>query len=298
MLGWRLIISAVLIPALIGIFVLDHRAGASAPYLLVLAILLAARGAWEMVRLLRTRSFAADMPLAVLCAMAVVAAGWIGPRSNPAGGLPAAASLGPVALVYALAVLLLFLNRAIRYRQPGNTIETLGAEVLTVSYVGVLLAVTAQLRWVATAQAGYLVLGSLVIATKCGDIGAYTLGRLFGKRKMIPRLSPGKTWMGGLGALLGSALATWAWLYFATPWIVPGAAAPAWYWAVVYGAVLGIVGLVGDLCESLVKRDVGQKDSAPLLPGFGGLLDLVASVIYAGPVAYVLWLLLPLASWL
>jgi phosphatidate cytidylyltransferase len=65
---------------------------------------------------------------------------------------------------------------------------------------------------------------------------------------------------------------------------------------VLYGIIMGLVGLIGDLCESLIKRDVGQKDSAPLFPGFGGLLDLLDSVIYAGPVAYLLWLTLPLAS--
>ena len=297
MLGWRLVISAVLIPALIGIFVLDHRAGASAPWLLVLAVLLAARGAWEMIHLLRARIAVPDSRLTIACTIAVVASSWLGPRSDAAGGLPAVAALGPVALSFAFCVLVLFVLRAAAYREPGGTAEALGAEVLTVAYVGVLLAITAQLRWVAGAEAGYLVLGSLVIATKCGDIGAYTLGRLFGKRKMVPRLSPGKTWMGALGALLGSALATWAWLRFATPWLVSGALPPAWYWSVLYGAVLGAVGLVGDLCESLIKRDVGRKDSAPLLPGFGGLLDLIDSVIYAGPVAWLLWVLLPLATW-
>jgi phosphatidate cytidylyltransferase len=297
MLAWRLVISALLIPALVAIFVLDHRAGPSAPYLLILALLLAARGAWEMIFLLRTRIAVPDPVLTIGSAMAVVAAGWIGPRGHVEDAFAATASLGPVALVFALSILLLFLVRAAFYVGPGNTSEALGAEVLTVAYVGVLLAVTAQLRWVAGAAAGYLVLGSLVIATKCGDIGAYTLGRLFGKRKMIPRLSPGKTWMGALGALLGSGLAAWAWLQFATPRFVPGGRPPEWYWSVLYGIVLGGVGLIGDLCESLIKRDMGQKDSAPLLPGFGGLLDLIDSVIYAGPVAYLLWLALPLATW-
>jgi phosphatidate cytidylyltransferase len=157
--------------------------------------------------------------------------------------------------------------------------------------------VTAQLRWVAGTQAGYLALGSLVIAAKSGDIGAYTLGRLFGRRKMVPRLSPGKTWMGGLGALLGAAAGSWAWLTWGTPLFNSAWQAPAWYWSVLYGAIIGVVGLIGDLCESLIKRDVGQKDSAALLPGFGGLLDLLDSVLYAGPVAYVLWLVLPLATW-
>ena len=92
-------------------------------------------------------------------------------------------------------------------------------------------------------------------------------------------------------------MAAWAWLQFATPRFVPGGRPPEWYWSVLYGIVLGGVGLIGDLCESLIKRDMGQKDSAPLLPGFGGLLDLIDSVIYAGPVAYLLWLALPLATW-
>jgi phosphatidate cytidylyltransferase len=72
---------------------------------------------------------------------------------------------------------------------------------------------------------------------------------------------------------------------------------PDWHWTALYGLILGAVGLIGDLCESLIKRDVGKKDSAILLPGFGGLLDLVDSVLYAGPVAYMLWKALPLATW-
>ncbi|MEQ9065714.1 MAG: phosphatidate cytidylyltransferase, partial [Gimesia chilikensis] len=72
--------------------------------------------------------------------------------------------------------------------------------------------------------------------------------------------------------------------------------APAWYWSILFGAIIGVVGLVGDLCESLIKRDVGKKDSAELLPGFGGLLDLLDSPLYAGPVAFLLWKLLPLVT--
>ena len=299
MLGWRLTISAVLVPALVGVFVLDHRAGASAPYLLALALLLALRAAWELVMLLRTRAMAPAFALTAACSLAVVAASWLHVLfTDRLAAAPPWATLGPVAAAYALSNLAAFLKSAIEYREPGRTMETLSAELLTISYVGVLLAVTAQLRWVAGAQAGYLVLGSVVVAAKCGDIGAYTLGRLFGKRKMVPRLSPGKTWMGGLGALLGSGLATWAWLHWGTPaFMGDDVPSPAWYVAVAYGCTLGVVGLVGDLAESLIKRDVGKKDAAALMPGFGGLLDLLDSVLYAAPVAYVLWLTLPLATW-
>jgi phosphatidate cytidylyltransferase len=287
-----------LIPALIGLFMLDHRVGESAPYLLALCIVLAVRGTWEFVWLVRVRMFEPSFPVLALGTSLVVASGWVGhaaffpmkPADQPA--LPLAAA----AVCFSFVVLILFLRAAIRYREPGKSMETLGVEVLGLSYLGLLLAVTVQLRWVASAQAGYFVLGSLVIAAKCGDIGAYTLGRLFGKRKLIPRLSPGKTWMGFWGALLGAGLGAWAWLTFAPPLFGPTVKPSPPLWAVLYGVTLGLAGLIGDLCESLIKRDVGQKDSAPLFPGFGGLLDLIDSVLYAGPVAYVLWLTLPLAG--
>jgi phosphatidate cytidylyltransferase len=133
----------------------------------------------------------------------------------------------------------------------------------------------------------------MLIATKMGDVGAYTFGRLFGRRKMAPQLSPGKTWAGFGGALAGGALGGWAWLTVGSGLFAAGLAAPPAWWSLSYGLVLGFVGLVGDLCESLIKRDMGQKDAAALMPGFGGLLDLLDSILFAGPVAYCLWNWLP-----
>lgn len=294
MLGWRILISAILIPALVGIFYIDARLGEASPVLLGLCILLALRAAWELVDLLRARSFAPSFAAVALCCVGVVVAAWSGVWT----GRGYEHSLAVVATAYSLAVLLLFFKNAIMFREPGTSMETLGAELIVVSYIGVLLAVTAQLRWVAGAVAGYLVLGSLIAAAKMGDIGAYTLGRLFGRRKMAPKLSPGKTWAGAFGALGGGALGGWLWLTWGTPLFDAGWSPPAWYLAAGYGLVIGAVGLLGDLCESLIKRDVGRKDSAALMPGFGGLLDLLDSILYAGPVAYLLWRTLPLATWL
>ncbi len=298
MLGWRLLVSSVLIPLLIGVFYADAKCGDSAPLLLLFCVLLAIRGVWEMATLLRHRSLALHLPLVTVCTVGVVAAGWVAQLdwSTPPDG-PGIGALGPITIAYSLSVLSLLFKEVTRYHEPGKSLETLGAELLVVSYVGVLLSVTAQLRWVAGPKAGYLVLGSLVIAAKAGDIGAYTLGRLFGRKKMVPQLSPAKTWMGGLGALVGAGLGGWAWLEWATPQFNDAWQAPDWYWALLYGVLIGLAGLIGDLCESLIKRDAGQKDSAALLPGFGGLLDILDSVLYAGPVAYVLWLLLPLQTW-
>jgi phosphatidate cytidylyltransferase len=167
--------------------------------------------------------------------------------------------------------------------------------LLILSYVAVFVSLTVQLRWIDGGKLGYLPLASLVVATKCGDTSAYFAGRLFGKTKLCPLISPGKTQAGAVGAFIGAAIGSWAWFHFATALLANAKPGP-WYSAVIYGLILGVVGLVGDLAESLIKRDVGQKDSAPLLPGFGGLLDLLDSVIFTGPVAYLLWLVLPLVG--
>lgn len=297
MLGSRLLISAILIPTFIGLCVADHKLGDAALVLLALCILLAICCVYELTLMLRHVGLNPQLLLTTLLTVAVVGAGWSTQITNDSADQPGITSLAPITLAFVAAILLLFLKGAIAFREPGQSMQTLGSELLIVSYVGVLLAVTAQLRWVAGASAGYLVLGSLVVAAKSGDIGAYTLGRLFGKRKMAPHLSPGKTWAGFCGALLGAGGGALLWLQFATPRFNSEWTAPAWTWCLVFGVTIGLVGLIGDLCESLIKRDVGQKDSAALMPGFGGLLDLLDSILYAGPVAYLLWLLLPLQTW-
>ncbi|MBL8851909.1 MAG: phosphatidate cytidylyltransferase [Planctomycetaceae bacterium] len=289
MLGWRLAVSAVLIPLLAALFWADQKFGAAAPLLYALCCVLGVRCAWELVTLLRPRF--PELQLAPIAAgiVALLTTAWVPHWLNLGTGSTTSA----IALVWVMCALVLFAIEAWRYIAPGRRMETLAAGIMAVSYIGALLAVTAQLRWVRGAEAGYYVLASMVIATKMGDVGAYTLGRLFGKRKMAPHLSPGKTWAGFGGALLGAGLGAWLWLSFAAAMFDGVSAAPPLWWSLLYGVVLGLVGLIGDLCESLIKRDMGQKDAAQLMPGFGGLLDLLDSILFAGPVAYILWSWLP-----
>ncbi len=299
MLGWRLLVSAILIPSLLGLFYADHRYGSSAPLLALFAVLLAARSAWELGDLFATRGYPIRTRLQMIGSCATALAAWIPAWFwvKPVLEVAPFASLGPIALSLAFCLLIIFLQEAAAFQVPGKTFEALGASLLVIAYSGFLLGITSQLRWVAGSEAGYLVLGSLLIAAKTCDIGAYTFGRLFGKTKMAPLLSPGKTWAGAVGGVATSTMATWAWLTFVPPLFnADWKPSPAWA-ACVYGAVVGLTGMVGDLCESLLKRDAGKKDSAALFPGFGGLLDLLDSVLYAGPVAYALWVWLPLKSW-
>ena len=320
MLGWRLTISAFLIPALVGLFVWDTHLGSTAPILMILTFLLLIRANWELHQLVKVRNFRSSFLVTTICILCCAGSAWVLPLCSSMGfQLPfevSSQSLGPVSSsnhfgtpttsvlslgiacgVLALSFLVLFFQTALRFEQPGISLETLGIETVQVLYLGLLTHFALQLRWVAGSQAGYLVLGSLIVATKGGDIGAYTLGRLIGKRKMCPRLSPGKTWAGAVGALVGSAILSAIWFHFMTPNIMGTANSPQLLWCVCYGMLLGMVGLIGDLCESLMKRDVEKKDAANLMPGFGGLLDLLDSIFYAAPIAWLLWILLPLRTW-
>jgi phosphatidate cytidylyltransferase len=143
---------------------------------------------------------------------------------------------------------------------------------------------------------------SLIAVVKGGDIAAYVVGSLVGRHRMAPRLSPGKTWEGAVGSLVASAAAAWGvieWLggtaavsAGCNPSGPPGfdAAVPAGGW-LVYGLVVGAAGMVGDLAESFVKRELAAKDSGRMLGGLGGALDLIDSLLVAAPVAWLLWAL-------
>jgi phosphatidate cytidylyltransferase len=296
MLGWRLLLGPLLIVALVGLFWFDAQRGQSAPVLAVLAIALGFRSTWELIQLLRVR-FQPHFAVTVSCVLAVIASNWIwlALPDYPAPAPAMVSRLGSVMLVYSLSVAALLVSGLIRYTAPGKTVETLGSELLVLSYVGVFVSLAVQLRWIDSVNFGYLPLASLVVITKCGDTAAYFTGRLFGKTKLIPLISPGKTRAGAVGALVGASLGSLAWFWWGGRGVF-GVEPGPWYAVALYGFTLGLIGLIGDLAESLIKRDVGQKDSAPLLPGFGGLLDLLDSIIFTGPIAYLLWLVLPLVA--
>src|SRR5262249_52829283 len=168
MLGRRLCIGSALIAALVALFALDAWLGETAPVLWVLAVLLALRSVWELRQLLAAR-FSPNLPLVWACVVAVVSASWIWPLipRAPALGDPAA-RLGPPLVAFALALMVIFAAALARYRGPGNNLEILGAEVFILSYVGVFLTFTVQLRWVSPVMPGYVPLASLVVAVKCG----------------------------------------------------------------------------------------------------------------------------------
>lgn len=314
MLKHRLLMSALLIPATIGLFAWDNFLGPSAPVLLALLMVVSARCVWELVILARSAGFRPNLPLCLIGSCLMIQAAWCPVErwraawqqwteplfANQLFLLPAGGVVIVVMLFNAVMRFSRFespADRDVGTPQPGRQLATLGIELFVVAYAGVLLALTVQLRWAAhpaddVINIGYFALAALVIATKMGDVGAYTFGRLIGGPKMTPRLSPGKTWAGGVGHVVTAGLCSVAWLCWLGPMI--SSRWPAWSVvpAGVFGLVVGFAGLMGDLAESLIKRDVGVKDAPALLPGFGGLLDLMDSILLAGPVAYAMWHLL------
>ena len=122
-----------------------------------------------------------------------------------------------------------------------------------------------------------------ILATKCSDIGAYSLGSLIGRHKMIPSVSPGKTWEGFVGAIL---LSTAAAMVMAHYWGAARLGGMTLGHAAALGPVLAVGAVIGDLVESVFKRDSGVKDSGSFFPGIGGILDLLDSLLFNAPLMF------------
>ena len=199
-------------------------------------------------------------------------------------------ALGPQALPskandFETSYLILFvLGLCLRqFLAPGNTagILAISTTLFGLMYVPWLLNFIQKINFFPEIDGAFYVF-YFVLVTKFSDLGAYVVGSLIGKHKMIPRVSPGKTWEGFAGAILVSTAAS---LVF---YQVAGArlAGMNWLHATVLGILLSSAAVLGDLVESLFKREAGMKDSGRLFPGIGGMLDLVDSLLFNAPLMY------------
>jgi len=182
------------------------------------------------------------------------------------GGMDASAVLSAVVMV-AFADALMF------EREIANAPRRIGLSVLGATYPGLLLAALIPLRKLPRGEWWILL---AVTVTWLNDTFAYFVGRAFGRRKLYERISPSKTWEGALGGALGSILGAVA---VARLWIPE---LPPWGAALI-GAGAAVLGPVGDLSESMLKRAFGAKDSGRLLPGHGGLLDRIDALLFNAP---------------
>jgi phosphatidate cytidylyltransferase len=160
-------------------------------------------------------------------------------------------------------------------RGLAGAIANTGAGLLAVIYVGMLGAFAVLLR----VHAGIWPLLMYVCVVKAADIGAFASGSLFGRHKLVPRVSPGKTWEGLVGGIVLASLVS---VPFGGPCGILGIGP-----TLVFGIVFAIIGQLGDLTESILKRDAQIKDASDRVPGFGGVLDVLDSPLAAAPFAYV-----------
>lgn len=287
MLRWRLLLGTLLI-AVLGILCwLDHWAPIPGLWLFPVALVCAVAATSEVLYLANAAG-AKPLPWTVYTSnVLLLVSSWV----PLAWAATAEAAPKPTAgtwplLALALCVLLVFAGEMYRFQKPGGATVNVAMAILAIVYVGLLLSLLVQLRirW------GIGALVSLLLVVKLGDVGAFTVGRLLGRHKIAPALSPGKTVEGAVGALFFACAASWAIFQWLIPYTVPATAiaGPRWGW-IPFGLLVGSAGMVGDLAESLIKRDAGKKDSSSWMPGFGGVLDILDSVLLAAPVGWFCW---------
>lgn len=166
-------------------------------------------------------------------------------------------------------------------RHSGTGLLSISTTLFGLMYVPWLLNFVQKINFFPRAD-GKFYLIYFIALTKFSDTGAYVVGSLIGKHKLIPRVSPGKTWEGFCGAILASLLASLAFNLSAGHRLT----GMNWLHATVLGMLLGATAVLGDLIESLFKREAGVKDSGRYIPGIGGVLDLLDSLLFNAPIMY------------
>ena len=287
MLTTRLWMGSLLIVLTVGMLVADQHCPPWYPFLFVFVVGVALAACRECVQLFGPDR-APQVPLCYLGVLILGLTNWLvhipaSPQSPWSWGSWVLAILTGLVLV-------VFLYEMARYTGAGRCVERMALTLWVVLYLGLLPCFFAQLRWLYVGQEvsyGSVALALAIFVPKCCDIGAYCTGRLIGRHQMAPVLSPKKTWEGAAGGLVTATLAAVA-IDQLGP--VPLLRCNA-ILEIGFGVTIGVAGMLGDLAESLIKRDCQRKDASHAVPGFGGVLDVVDAVVFAAPPAYA-WLAL------
>ncbi len=296
MLRWRLLVAAIIIVPLFALLWADYHWNFGVPgiWLWPLPLVCSLLGAAEVLDLLSAKNLRPSAWAIYLGSLLVAIATMIPLLSV----FDSASSTGDRALMrlewplaaFMIGIVLVFVAEMRRYREPGVAMVNVSLGVFTVAYVALSMAFLVVLRVYHGNRWGMAAILSLILVTKMSDTGAYTFGRLLGRRKMAPHLSPGKTIEGGIGGIVTACGCSVLYFQYALPLIVGEDATPPPVWAcLAYGAIVTVAGVIGDLAESLLKRDMERKDSSRWIPGLGGVLDILDSLLLAAPAGYLCW---------
>ena len=171
----------------------------------------------------------------------------------------------------------------------GEVIDRLGRSSFIFLYLIMLFGFLIAHRFLISNTMGVFAVVAVISVVKLSDACAYFAGKKFGTIKLAPRLSPGKTLQGSIGALVGGVLGALFVVYVIAPVVFDVVVPKPFWWVLIYGVLVTMAGMMGDLAESLIKRDSNTKDSSSWLPGLGGVLDILDSLVFAAPVSYLLW---------
>jgi phosphatidate cytidylyltransferase len=287
MLRTRLLMGSVLIALAVGVLAVDQYLAPWYPFLFVLVLAASCLACAELLSLLGSERG----PSPWFCYPAVIAlvvANWL--AHVPLKTIRISADPWDWILgTFICIVLGVFLVEMASFEKPGESVPRMGLTLWLVAYVGLLPSFLTQIRWMHDVKHGSLALALAIFVPKMCDTGAYFTGRLLGRHPMAPILSPKKTWEGAAGGLTLAVLTAIA-IDRLVSRLVLDSVSPRVFVDIVsaigFGVIVGIVSMLGDLAESLIKRDVQQKDASHVMPGFGGVLDVVDSIIFAAPVAY------------
>jgi phosphatidate cytidylyltransferase len=296
-LRWRLISAGAILAVLLALTWVDYKClifGTPGAWLLPLMLVVSALATGEVLGLLSRNEQQPRAGIVYFANLAIpLAAAWpiviqlVGRQWSAMNALGACGLL--LAAVAGCSVLVLIGEMA-RFRQAGSAIASASLSMFGIVYVGLLISFWALLRLHRDNEWGMLALFSMLLVVKMADAGAFAVGKLFGRHKMTPVLSPGKTWEGTIGGILTGCATSWLFFRFAGPALVGSSYfMPPLGAVMVYGLLLALAGMIGDLAESLLKRDMDRKDSSTWLPGLGGVLDIIDAPLVAGPVAWVCW---------
>lgn len=281
MLRTRLLVGAALIGLVAGMLVIDKGLSPWFPLLAVLALLLGLGSSYELLHLLgparRPEGWVCDLGIVL-----VILGNW--PAHLPETASWAAGPWPWILGCFTLAVVAVIVNEMASFRAPGRSMERMALAVFTIVYLGLLPSFFVQLRWLdpSHVEKGTQALALAIFVPKLCDIGAYFTGRCLGRHSMAPVLSPKKTWEGTAGGLIVAVITT-----MLLDRLLPGSLLRGQVvLEIAFGLAVGVASMVGDLAESLIKRDCQQKDASQTVPGFGGILDVIDSVILPAPLVY------------
>lgn len=244
----------------------------------VLVSVIALLALWEFYQLQEAKGLKVFKKAGVFCACTFFAIEYF--------ALVKPSVLGDLENFEAFAIMLVILGvlgRMVFEKERETPVATIALTLLGFFYVPYLFNYISKVIFIGEgAMTGIYYAAYLIAVTKITDIGAYLVGSKYGKHKMSPLISPKKSWEGLVAGLVSGLIVSWLMVKF----MPESLGALQYTHAIILGILIPLIGVIGDLVESIVKRDADIKDSGRVIPGIGGSLDLIDSLLYTAPLFY------------